>query len=85
MPSQQRSNQVRGGEDVETAREDAARDAVQRGRVPGYLGFVDGQVRRDGPVQALGGEDGVGVRGLRGLRLGVGLCGGGLECDVPAR
>ena len=42
-------------------------------------------MRGDGAVQALGGEDGVGVRGLGGLGLGVGFCGGRLESDVPGK
>ena len=82
MPSQQRRNQVRGSEDVEATREGAAGYAVEGGCVPGYLRLVDGQVRGDGAVSALGGEDGVGVGGFRGLGLGVGFCGGGLEGDV---
>ena len=82
VPAQQRRNQVRGAENVEAAREDAAGDAVEAGRVPGYLGLVDGEVRGDGAVAALGDEDGVLVRGLRRLCLRGGFRGGGLEGDM---
>ncbi len=85
MPSQQRGDEVRGAEDVEASGEGAAGDAVEGGCVPGHLGLVDCQVGGDGAVQALGGEDGVRVGGFRWLGLGVGFCGGGLECDVPER
>lgn len=84
MPSQQRGGQVGGTEDVEAAGEDAAGDAVEGGCVPGDLGLVDRQVRGDGTVEALGGEDGVGVGGFGGLGLRGGFRGGGLEGDVPA-
>ena len=39
-------------------------------------------MRGDGPVEALGGEDGVGVGRFGGLGLGVGFCGRGLQGDV---
>lgn len=85
VPSQQRGDQVCRGEDVDAAREHTAGDAVEGGPVPGYLGFVDGQVGRNGAVQALGGEDGVGVGWLCRLCLGVGFRGGGLESDMPEK
>lgn len=84
MPAQQGGHEVGGAEEVEPARERAAGDAVQRRGVPGHLGLVDGEVRGDGAVQALGGEDGVGVRGLGGLGFRVRFCGRGLEGDVSA-
>lgn len=70
VPAQQRGDEVCGAEEVEAAGEGAAGDAVRDGGVPGHLRLVDGQVRGDGPVQALRGEDGVCVGGFRGLRLG---------------
>ena len=79
VPAQQRRGQVRGPEDVDPARERAARDAVQRRQVPGHLRAVDGQVRADGSVEPLGGEDGVGVGGGGWVGLGGGGGGGGLE------
>lgn len=60
MPPQQRANEVSEAEDVEGAGDGAAGDAVEAGEVPGDLGLVDGEVRGDGAVEALGGEDGVG-------------------------
>lgn len=41
VPAHQRSDQVRGAEDVETSRQDGASDAVQDRWVPGYLRLVD--------------------------------------------
>ena len=79
VPAQQWRNQVRGAEYVDAAREDAAGDAVEGGSVPGDLGLVDGEVGGDGPVAALGDEDGVLVCGLRRLCLRGGVRGGGLE------
>ena len=70
MPSEQRREEVRGAEDVEAAAEDGACDAVQPGRVPGYLRAVDAEVRGYGTFQALGGEDAVGVGGFGGGCLG---------------
>ena len=72
MPSENRTDQVRGAEDVKTPREDAGSDAVQPRAVPGYLGFVDAEVRGDRTLAALGSENGVGV-----LRGGGGYGGGG--------
>lgn len=71
VPAEQRRDQVGGAEDVEAPAEDRARDPVQRRAVPGYLRLVDGEVRGDGPVQALLDEDVVGVGGADG-----GCCGG---------
>lgn len=42
------------------------------------MGLVDGEVGGDGALEALGGEDGVGVGGFGGGGLGGG--GGGGEC-----
>lgn len=60
MPPKQRAREVRGAEDVEAAAKDGAGDAVKAAEVPGYLGLVDGEVRGDGAVEALVGEDLVG-------------------------
>lgn len=60
MPSEEGGSEVRGAEDVEAAGEDAAGDSVERGADPGYLGLVDSQVRGDGAVATLGGEEVVG-------------------------
>jgi len=57
VPARQRRDQVRGAEDVEETRQRAARDAVQRAAVPGYLRPVDAEVRGDGAVEALACED----------------------------
>lgn len=81
MPAQQGGGQVCGAEDVEPAREDGSRDAVEDRGDPGHLRFVDGEVRGDGAVEALGGEDGVGVAGFGGLGCSAGFGGGGLEGD----
>lgn len=70
MPARQRRDEVGGAEDVEAAAEDAARDAVERRSVPGYLRAVDGEVRGDGAVAALGGEDLLRVGRLEGLGCG---------------
>ena len=69
VPAQQRSDEVGGAEEVEGAGERDAGKAVQAGHDPGNLWFVDGEVRGDGPVAALGGEDGM------FFALGDGGCG----------
>lgn len=60
MPPKQRGREVRGAEDVEAAAKGGAGDAVKGAEVPGDLGLVDGQMRGDGAVEALVGEDLVG-------------------------
>ena len=75
MPSKERSADVGGSKDVEAPTENAACDTVQTGQIPAYLGFVDGEMRRDGAVAALSSEDGVGVRGGDAL----GGCGSGKD------
>lgn len=57
VPAGVRGDEVRGAEEVEGAAEDAAGDAVHDRRDPRYLPLVDAQVRRDGAVEALLGED----------------------------
>ena len=74
VPSGVGRGQVCETEEVQRARERDARDAVERGRVPGDLRAVDGQVGRDGAVQALLAED-----LLRGVLRG-GFC-----CGEPGR
>ena len=78
MPSEQGRDQVAEAEDVKGSREDGARDAVEDREVPGYLGLVDGEVRGDGAVEALGFEDFVGFGGFYRLGWwgGGGSCGG---------
>ena len=53
VPSQHWGDQVQSAVEVEDAADRAARDAVQGGEVPGDLGTVDGEMRRDGAVEAL--------------------------------
>lgn len=60
MPAQQRRDEVGGAKEVEGAGEGDAGEAVQARRVPGYLRPVDGEMRGDGTVAALVGEEGVG-------------------------
>ena len=75
MPAKERCDQVGEAKDVETAREDGARDAVQRRQVPRDLWLVDGEVGRDGTVETLFDEDFVAVRGFD-VRRGCGSGGG---------
>ncbi len=82
MPSDQRTHQVGGAEEVEAAGEEGGGDAVEGGAVPGYLGAVDCEVRGDGAETALGGEDGVGVGGSGGGGLGGGGGGGLVGCGA---
>lgn len=70
MPAHQWCDQVGGAEDVETAAEDGAGDAVEPGGVPGYLRAVDREVRGYGPVATLGDEDLLGVGGFEVLGCG---------------
>lgn len=53
MPAQRGSSEVCNAEEVETAAENYAGDAVEAGGVPGDLWFVDGQMRGDGTLEAL--------------------------------
>lgn len=57
MPAEYGCDEVGGGEGVESARGDGACDAVESAGVPGDLGTVDAQVRRDGASETLLGED----------------------------
>jgi hypothetical protein len=70
VPAEVGSDEVGGAEGVEAAGEDAAGDAVEGGEVPGDLRAVDGEVRGDGAVETLFGEDSV-----LGVLLGEGLGG----------
>jgi hypothetical protein len=56
---------------VDQAGEGHARDAVQRGTIPGQLRLVDTEVRSEGSVLALGVEDGSFLGGAGG---GLGGC-----------
>lgn len=68
--AQQRLDEVAKAEDVEGARKDGAREAVEGRCQPCYLRPVDAQVRGDGAVAALPDEDVV------ALILGDVCCGG---------
>lgn len=57
VPSGVGRGKVREAEEVERAGQSDARDAVQRRGVPGDLGAVDGEMRRDGAVEALLAQD----------------------------
>jgi hypothetical protein len=63
VPSEQRSNEVCGSEDVEAAGEDGASETVRDGEDPGDLWLVDCEVGGGGSVLALGDEDLVAVFG----------------------
>lgn len=71
VPAKGGGNQVGETKDVEGSGEGDAGDTVESGAVPGDLRTVDAQVRSNGAVQALLGQD-----LLRGLRVGDGLEGG---------
>ncbi|WEW56059.1 hypothetical protein PRK78_001494 [Emydomyces testavorans] len=71
MPTENRSNQICCGKDVQTARENGASDTVEAGEVPGNLRSVDAEMWRDRTIEALFGEDFGGISGLGGW------CGGG--------
>ena len=53
VPSQSRRDEIRHGEEVQSARQGNAGYTVQATEIPGYLGTVDGQVRRHWPLQTL--------------------------------
>ncbi len=61
MPPKQGGGEVGGAEDVKTAAEDGAGYAVKGRCVPRHLRLVDGEMRGDGALAALGREDGVGI------------------------
>ena len=58
MPAEGGGGEVRDAEEIHGAGEHDAGDAVEGAGDPGYLRAVDRQVRGDGAVAALGGEDG---------------------------
>ena len=68
VPAECRGDEVCQREDVQAAGQGGAGDAVERGRVPGYLWAVDGEVGGHGAVETLFGEDVVVV----GLVCGLG-------------
>lgn len=53
MPAERWGSEVRNAEEVEAAAEHNAGDTVQRRGIPGDLGFVDGEMRGDGTLEAL--------------------------------
>lgn len=57
MPAEYGCDEVGSRESVEGSRDGGSRDSVQSAGVPGDLGTVDAQVRRDGALEALLGED----------------------------
>lgn len=56
VPAKHGCDEVGSGEGVHSAGGDGARDSVQSTGVPGDLGTVDAQVRRDGALETLLGE-----------------------------
>jgi hypothetical protein len=63
VPSEQRSYEVCGSEDVEAAGEDGAGETVRDGEDPGDLWLIDCEMGGGGAVLALGDEDLVAVFG----------------------
>jgi hypothetical protein len=57
MPSGVWGSEVGKAEEIEGAGEDDGGQTVEARAVPGDLGLVDGQMRGDGAVEALLGED----------------------------
>lgn len=57
VPTEQRRGEVCGCEKVQGARKSNAGDTVSARANPGDLGTVDGEVRGNGAIQALLGED----------------------------
>lgn len=57
VPAEHGGDQVGGAEGVDADGQRRARDSVEHGHVPRYLGSVDGEVRSYWSVAALGGED----------------------------
>lgn len=66
VPAESGRGEVCGGPEVERAGESDTANTVQGGADPADLGAVDGQVGRDGAVQALLDQDLGGVLGGRG-------------------
>lgn len=66
VPAESGRGEVCGGPQVERAGEGDTADTVQGGADPADLGAVDGQVRRDGAVQALLDQDLGGVLSVGG-------------------
>lgn len=71
MPSHQRRDQIGTAEDIESAGEDRAGNAVRDRGVPCDLGLVDGKVGRVRAELALLDED----------LVGIGGCDQGLGCS----
>jgi hypothetical protein len=57
VPSGDWGREVRKAEEVEGSRENDGGQAVEARAVPGDLRFVDGEMRGDGAMEALFGED----------------------------
>jgi len=76
VPTEQRGDEIGGAEDVEDAANHRAGDAVGDGEGPCHLGFVDREMRGDGPVAALGYQDGGAGVSLGRLGFCVGDAGG---------
>lgn len=68
MPAKQGGGEVRGSESVDCSGQGGARDAVEHGEIPRYLGAVDAEMRGDGAGAALRGQE-IGAGGL-----GCGCC-----------
>lgn len=69
LPAEQRRRKIPHGKEVQRTGTDEARDSVEHTRVPSDLGTVDGQMRRNGPSQALLSEELAGI-GRRASRRG---------------
>lgn len=70
MPSESRGDEIRGAEDVEAPAKDGSCYAVCDAAVPRYLRAVNGEMGRDGAIEALVFEDRVGVLGGDGRGCG---------------
>ena len=57
MPSEERSAEVGGAEDVEATAESASGDTIKSGEIPADLGLVDREVGGDWTIAPLGFED----------------------------
>lgn len=53
VPTQQRCDEVRSGESIETSRKESTGDTVGSGKVPSDLGAVDRKVRGDRAAETL--------------------------------
>lgn len=71
MPAEERREEVCGAEDIETPTEYRSGNPIEGGAIPGDLRAVDGEVGRDGAVETLFLEDGIGGVCFKGGGRGV--------------